>query len=70
MLGDAESWADLDAMGSIIVGSPETALRELRELRERLGVTDVAVRAQWPGLPHADVLRTLRLLASDVLPAL
>lgn len=62
-------WDEL-ARGRFIVGSPETALRELRELRERLGVTDVAVRAQWPGLPHADVLRTLQLLASDVLPAL
>lgn len=62
-------WDEL-ARGRFIVGSPATAVAELQELRERLGVTDVAVRAQWPGLPHADVARTLRLLASDVIPAL
>src|SRR5690606_26711744 len=29
MLGDAESWKDLDEMGSIIVGSPETVFDKL-----------------------------------------
>ena len=39
-------------------------------LQERLGATDIAVRAQRPGLPHADVLRTLGILASEVIPAI
>ena len=62
-------WDDL-ARGRFIVGSPETAVREQRELQERLGATDIAVRAQRPGLPHADVLRTLGIVASEVIPAI
>ena len=43
---------------------------EIARYRERLGVTTLIVRAQWPGMPQAAVLRTIRLLGEQVLPAL
>lgn len=59
-------WEELRA-GRFVVGSPETAAAQVRELRE-LGVTELVLRVQWPGMPQRDALRTLELLASDVLP--
>ncbi|HSK16709.1 MAG TPA: LLM class flavin-dependent oxidoreductase [Gaiellaceae bacterium] len=59
-------WEELRA-GRFLVGSPETAAAQIRELRG-LGVTELVLRVQWPGMPQRDALRTLELLASDVLP--
>ncbi len=60
-------WDELRA-GRFVIGGPETAAAQIREHRERLGVTHLIFRVQWPGLPHADALRTLELLATQVLP--
>jgi alkanesulfonate monooxygenase SsuD/methylene tetrahydromethanopterin reductase-like flavin-dependent oxidoreductase (luciferase family) len=59
-------WDDLRAC-RFIVGGPETAIEQIRALAG-LGVTELVLRVQWPGLPQRDALRTLELLASDVLP--
>ena len=52
-----------------ILGSPETVIEELRGLERRLGVTDLCLRVQWPGMPHAEAMRTLDLFRSEVAPA-
>jgi alkanesulfonate monooxygenase SsuD/methylene tetrahydromethanopterin reductase-like flavin-dependent oxidoreductase (luciferase family) len=59
-------WDELRA-GRFIVGSPETAAAQIRALAA-LGVTELVLRVQWPGLPQRDAVRTLELLASDVIP--
>ena len=59
-------WDDLRA-GRFIVGGPETAAAQVAALRD-LGVTDLVLRVQWPGMPQRDVLRTLELLVEEVLP--
>jgi alkanesulfonate monooxygenase SsuD/methylene tetrahydromethanopterin reductase-like flavin-dependent oxidoreductase (luciferase family) len=59
-------WEELRA-GRFIVGSPETAAEQIRALAA-LGVTELVLRVQWPGLPQRDVLRTLALLAGEVIP--
>jgi len=33
-------------------------------------VTTLIVRVQWPGMPQAEVLRSIRLLGEQVLPGL
>ena len=53
-----------------IIGDPEDAVRELRRHVDALGVTTFVFRVQWPGMEQATVLRTIRLLAERVLPAL
>ena len=55
--------------GRYIVGGPETAARELRTVLDS-GVDHVIFRVQRPGISHRDAIRTLELLASDVLPTL
>jgi alkanesulfonate monooxygenase SsuD/methylene tetrahydromethanopterin reductase-like flavin-dependent oxidoreductase (luciferase family) len=59
-------WEELRA-GRFLVGRPETVAAQVRELRE-LGVTELVLRVQWPGLAQREALRTLELLATDVLP--
>ncbi len=60
-------WDDLCA-GRFVIGGPETAAARIREHRDRLGLTHLIFRVQWPGLPHRDAMRTLELLATEVLP--
>ena len=61
---------DALAADRFLVGSPATVAHELDRLRERLGATDVSLRLAWPGFPHAASMRSLELLASEVLPRL
>jgi alkanesulfonate monooxygenase SsuD/methylene tetrahydromethanopterin reductase-like flavin-dependent oxidoreductase (luciferase family) len=60
----------LTAGGRFIIGSPDSCAMQLREHIERLGVDHLVVRVQWPGMPSEPALRSIRLLASEVLPAL
>jgi alkanesulfonate monooxygenase SsuD/methylene tetrahydromethanopterin reductase-like flavin-dependent oxidoreductase (luciferase family) len=59
-------WNELRA-GRFVIGAPETASAQIAALRN-LGVTELVLRVQWPGMPQRDVLRTLELLAGKVLP--
>jgi alkanesulfonate monooxygenase SsuD/methylene tetrahydromethanopterin reductase-like flavin-dependent oxidoreductase (luciferase family) len=61
-----QGWDALHA-GRFLLGSPETVLEQVRALG-RLGVTELVVRVQWPGLPQRAALRTLELLGTEVLP--
>ena len=53
----------------LILGDPDDCVRQIRAHQERLGVTHMQVRVHWPGMPHASVMRTIRLLGERVLPA-
>jgi alkanesulfonate monooxygenase SsuD/methylene tetrahydromethanopterin reductase-like flavin-dependent oxidoreductase (luciferase family) len=64
------AFAELTAGGRFVLGSPETCAATLAEHVERLGADHFVCRMQWPGMPQADVLRSMRLLATEVLPAL
>jgi alkanesulfonate monooxygenase SsuD/methylene tetrahydromethanopterin reductase-like flavin-dependent oxidoreductase (luciferase family) len=61
-----QEWEALHA-GRFLLGSPETVLQQVDALRT-LGVTELVLRVQWPGLPQRDAMRTLELLAGEVLP--
>jgi alkanesulfonate monooxygenase SsuD/methylene tetrahydromethanopterin reductase-like flavin-dependent oxidoreductase (luciferase family) len=65
---------DLDfealARDRFIVGDPARAVDEIERYRERLGITELSFRVQWPGMPQATVLRSIRLLGEKVLPKL
>jgi alkanesulfonate monooxygenase SsuD/methylene tetrahydromethanopterin reductase-like flavin-dependent oxidoreductase (luciferase family) len=63
------SFDDL-ARDRFIVGDPSRAVDEIARYRERLGVTELNFRVQWPGMPQATVLRSIRLLGEKVLPKL
>jgi alkanesulfonate monooxygenase SsuD/methylene tetrahydromethanopterin reductase-like flavin-dependent oxidoreductase (luciferase family) len=59
-------WDELRA-GRFIVGAPDAAAEQIRALSD-LGVTELVLRVQWPGMPQRDALRTLELLATEALP--
>jgi len=53
-----------------IIGDPDDCIRELTRYADALGVNCVIFRIQWPGMEQAKVLRTIKLLAERVMPAL
>jgi alkanesulfonate monooxygenase SsuD/methylene tetrahydromethanopterin reductase-like flavin-dependent oxidoreductase (luciferase family) len=53
-----------------IIGDPGDCVRELRRYIGVLGVNCFIFRIQWPGMEQAKVLRTIKLLAEQVIPAL
>ncbi|MDO5683332.1 MAG: LLM class flavin-dependent oxidoreductase [Propionibacteriaceae bacterium] len=62
------AYADL-ADQRFIVGSPADCLAALRPWLD-LGVTDLVLRTHWAGMPTEHALESIRLLSSEVLPAL
>ena len=53
-----------------IIGDPDDCVRELLRHQDALGVNCFIFRVQWPGMEQAKVLRTIKLLAERVIPAL
>jgi len=60
------SFEDL-ARDRFILGDPVRAAEEIARYRERLGVTTMIFRLQWPGMDHEKVMRSIRLLGHKVL---
>ncbi len=50
-----------------ILGSPDECVDEIEKYRE-LGVDELVLRCQWPGMPNEDSLRALELFGKKVLP--
>jgi alkanesulfonate monooxygenase SsuD/methylene tetrahydromethanopterin reductase-like flavin-dependent oxidoreductase (luciferase family) len=53
--------------GRFIIGSPEECLAEVRKYQE-VGVQELIMRCQWPGMAAADGLRAIQAFGRDVLP--
>ena len=51
-----------------VIGSPESVVTQLRDLRDRLGATHVLFRPRWAGLDPKVAAQTLTLLAREVIP--
>lgn len=58
------------ARDRFLIGTPNDVLAGLQDCRRRLGVNLVIVRLQWAGMEGAEAERALRLLGTEVLPAL
>jgi alkanesulfonate monooxygenase SsuD/methylene tetrahydromethanopterin reductase-like flavin-dependent oxidoreductase (luciferase family) len=68
-----ESFAsDFEALARdrFLLGDPARVREEITRYRERLGVTTMILRVQWPGMEQAKVLRSIRLLGEQVFPHL
>jgi len=55
------------ARDRFIIGDPARVVDEIARYRERLGVTTMIFRLQWPGMDQEKVLRSIRLLGQKVL---
>jgi alkanesulfonate monooxygenase SsuD/methylene tetrahydromethanopterin reductase-like flavin-dependent oxidoreductase (luciferase family) len=62
--------ADLEAQGLIVLGSPDTVARRLREICARVQPDVLLGVFSFGGLPAAQVERSIRLFAREVVPAL
>src|SRR2546428_403133 len=61
------SFAEL-ARDRFLIGDPARVADEIARYRDRLGVTTLIFRLQWPGMGQEQVLRSIRLLGTKVLP--
>lgn len=50
-----------------IIGSPAECIEEVKKYQE-LGVEELILRCQWPGMPNEDSLRAVELFGREVLP--
>jgi len=55
------------ARDRFFVGDPARIVDEVARYRERLGITTMIFRLQWPGMDQERVLRSIRLLGQKVL---
>ena len=56
--------------GRFVLGSPQTCAAILADHVDRLGADHFVCRLQWPGMPQDNVLRSMRLLATEIMPLL
>jgi alkanesulfonate monooxygenase SsuD/methylene tetrahydromethanopterin reductase-like flavin-dependent oxidoreductase (luciferase family) len=65
----SEDFAEL-ARDRFILGDPVAVREDIARHRERLGVTTMTFRLQWPGMAQDRILRAIRLLGEQVFPHL
>jgi alkanesulfonate monooxygenase SsuD/methylene tetrahydromethanopterin reductase-like flavin-dependent oxidoreductase (luciferase family) len=70
MLGDAENWADIDEMGSIFVGSPETVYQKLWEFVSEADIGNLLIQFHIGNLSYEKTQKSQRIFAEQVLPRL
>jgi alkanesulfonate monooxygenase SsuD/methylene tetrahydromethanopterin reductase-like flavin-dependent oxidoreductase (luciferase family) len=70
LLGDAESWDDLQQSSSIIVGSTETVYRRIMNILEHSKVGNLLIQFHLGNMPDALTRNSMRLFARDVFPRL
>lgn len=58
---------DVLAEDRFVIGDPETVAAGLVRQHTDLGITHVAMRVQWPGMPQDHALECIELLGRDVL---
>ena len=56
------------AVGRFLLGSPQQVAEQIIDYNKRLGVNLMILGIQWVGMPHRQVVDSLRLFASEVMP--
>jgi len=54
---------------SLLFGSPEQVTDKIVELWEETNIEQVAFKCSWPGFTHEHTIRSIKLLADEVIPA-
>jgi alkanesulfonate monooxygenase SsuD/methylene tetrahydromethanopterin reductase-like flavin-dependent oxidoreductase (luciferase family) len=86
MLAFYEAWGQYDIMpeankkdrdfdedaipDTYLVGTPERVADIISQYRHELGVNHFVLRVRWPGMPHREVMKSLDLLGSKVIPSI
>jgi alkanesulfonate monooxygenase SsuD/methylene tetrahydromethanopterin reductase-like flavin-dependent oxidoreductase (luciferase family) len=53
---------------ALFLGSPDDVAARIQEFYEETRMEQITFKCSWPGLAHADQMRGLKLLATEVLP--
>jgi alkanesulfonate monooxygenase SsuD/methylene tetrahydromethanopterin reductase-like flavin-dependent oxidoreductase (luciferase family) len=64
------SYQELQDANHLIVGSPETVIKKLRHIKERLGIGALLLEAQAGQMSHQTTMRSIDLFGREVIPAL
>ena len=64
------SYQELQEANHLIVGSPETVIKKLRLIKDRLGIGALLLEAQAGQMSHQTTMRSIELLGREVIPAL
>jgi len=67
-LGHARSWADVEAGGSVLIGSPQTVREQLLKYVLEFKVGHILALPQFGSLPDHLTRKNMALLASEVFP--
>lgn len=51
-----------------ILGSPEDCIAEIDRCRDRLGMTELIVRVQWPGMPQKQAMKNIERIGTTLIP--
>lgn len=70
MLGDMESWEELEERNSIIVGSPKTVRDKLWRFVEEAGVGNLLIQFHFGNMRDELARKSMRLFATEVAPQL
>ena len=68
--GPPMGYEDLQEVGAIIVGSPDTVIRRLSDTIGQLNPGYMILIGSDGNIPHKDVMRSVELLGKEVVPAL
>jgi alkanesulfonate monooxygenase SsuD/methylene tetrahydromethanopterin reductase-like flavin-dependent oxidoreductase (luciferase family) len=68
LLGDCETWEQVDASGSIFVGAPNTVRERLWEYVRDGRVGHLLIQFHMGNMPHETVLKSQALFAREVMP--
>ena len=68
--GRRMTYQELQDVDNVIVGSPDTVIRKLSHIVERLNPGYLHIYGNEGNMAHADVMRSVELLGKEVIPAL
>jgi alkanesulfonate monooxygenase SsuD/methylene tetrahydromethanopterin reductase-like flavin-dependent oxidoreductase (luciferase family) len=68
--GRRMSYEQLQEVSNLIVGSPQTVTHKLTQIIERLSPGYLHIYGNEGLMPHQDVMRSIELLGTEVIPAL
>jgi alkanesulfonate monooxygenase SsuD/methylene tetrahydromethanopterin reductase-like flavin-dependent oxidoreductase (luciferase family) len=68
--GQKMSYDELRAVNNIIVGNPETVIKKLTEIIQRLNPGYLHIYGNEGPMAHTDVMRSIELMGKEVIPAL
>jgi alkanesulfonate monooxygenase SsuD/methylene tetrahydromethanopterin reductase-like flavin-dependent oxidoreductase (luciferase family) len=57
-------------MDRFVVGTPKECVEKLAKIQDKLGITEVICRMQFPNMPHGMVMDSIKLLGEKVIPQL